>query len=92
VTIHILRERATANQLNDMLQVYATLIKLAVDTERQLVAGGGEWHADCEAELLRDGSHQENIWGADWLPNTKQVKFEGHDLRFGHFALEHCPR
>ncbi len=76
MTIHILRERATAEQVSEMLQAYSTIIKLAVDTERQIVAGGGEWHADCEAELLRDGSRQENIWGADWLPDTQQVRFE----------------
>jgi len=76
VTIHLLRDRATPEQVSQMLEVYGTLIKLAVDVERHVVAGGGEWHADCETELLQDGSRQENIWGADWLSNTKQVRFE----------------
>jgi hypothetical protein len=40
------------------------------------LAGGGVLHADCEAVLLEDGSLQENIWGADWLPNTHEVTFE----------------
>lgn len=33
-------------------------------------------HADCEAELLADGSVQGDIWGADWNPSTQQVTFE----------------
>lgn len=30
----------------------------------------------CEQVLLDDGSRQENIWGADWLPDEKTVRFE----------------
>jgi hypothetical protein len=51
-------------------------IKLAVDVAREILAGGGELHFDCEQLLLDDGSQQENIWGADWYPLTKEVGFE----------------
>ncbi len=74
--IHILRDRATPQQSAEMLQELQTYIKLAVDVERQILAGGGEWHADCEQLLLRDGSRQEDMWGADWLPNEKEVRCE----------------
>jgi len=33
-------------------------------------------HADCEAVLLEDGSRQEDVWGADWIPSAQQVTFE----------------
>ncbi len=33
-------------------------------------------HADCEAVLLRDGSQQEDVWGADWDPYEQVVSFE----------------
>jgi len=56
-----------------MLQTY---IKLAVDIDREILAGGGAMHADCEAVLLDDGSQQEFIWGADWDPAAQQVTFE----------------
>jgi len=59
-----------------MLLEYETLIKLAVDVERGILAGGGEWHADCEEALLNDGSLQECVWGADWFPETQQVGFD----------------
>ena len=74
--IHIIRERATAEQVQEMLEALQTDIKLAVDVHRRIVAGGGGMHADCEAALLEDGSEQADVWGADWLPNTKKVRFE----------------
>ena len=39
------------------------------------MAGGGEYHADCEEVLLEDGSLRQNIWGADWYPDTRTVGF-----------------
>jgi len=42
-----------------MLEALGTYIKLAVDVVRGIFAGGGEYHADCEAVLLEDGSVQE---------------------------------
>ena len=52
-----------------------TFIKLAVDIRREIAAGGGDMHADCEGVLLADGSVQEDVWGADWDPVTEQVGF-----------------
>jgi hypothetical protein len=74
--IHIIRTRATPIQIEDMMQSLETYIKLAVDLERGILAGGGVMHADCESALLEDGSTQENIWGADWNPASQQVTFE----------------
>ena len=53
-----------------------TYIKLAVDVERGVLAGGGAMHADCEYALLEDGSKQEFVWGADWNPISQEVTFE----------------
>jgi len=74
-TILVLRERATPEQVAVMLQVYGTFIKLAVDVERAVMAGGGELHSDCEQALLDEGSRQADIWGADWDP-AGVVRFE----------------
>jgi hypothetical protein len=71
----ILKEQATPEQVAEMLQVFGTYIKLAVDVKRQVVAGGGELHYDCEQALLDDGSHQADVWGADWDP-VGEVRFE----------------
>ena len=74
--IYIIRERATPEQIKEMLEMLQTYIKLAVDIVRGILAGGGVMHADCEAVLLEDGSQQEYIWGADWNPSSQQVTFE----------------
>ena len=74
--IHIIRSHATKGQINDMLEMLDVYIKLAVDIERGILAGGGALHVDCESLLLEDGSQQENIWGADWNPRSQEVTFE----------------
>lgn len=75
--IFIIREPATSEQISQMTQAYfGLMIKLAVDVEREILAGGGEIHADCEQKLLEDGSQQEDVWGADWYPELKRVGFE----------------
>jgi len=73
--ILILRQRASEKQTLEMLEELQTYIKLAVDIERSVLAGGGEYHADCEEVLLEDGSRQENVWGADWYPDSKALEF-----------------
>ena len=74
--ILVIREPASEEQIAQMLAFLENYIKLAVDVHREILAGGGVMHADCEAALLEDGSQQEDIWGADWLPAVKQVTFE----------------
>ena len=74
--IHVITDQATPQQVREMLEALKTYIKLAVDVQRRLLAGGGELHADCEEILLEYGSQQANIWGADWFPESRKVRFE----------------
>jgi hypothetical protein len=74
--VHIIRHKATPQQIEEMLGSLETYIKLAVDIRRKILAGGGILHADCETELLEDGSKQEDVWGADWIPESQEVHFE----------------
>lgn len=74
--IYIIRDKATPTQIKEMLEMLQEYIKLAVDIDSEILAGGGAMHADCEAVLLEDGSEQELIWGADWSPSAQQVTFE----------------
>ena len=73
--IHILRQLATQKEVSEMLEDLETYIKVAVDVGKGILAGGGEYHADCEEALLEDGSRQEDIWGADWYPSSRKVAF-----------------
>lgn len=74
--IHLLHSRATRQQLDEMLEALGAYVKLAVDIQRGILAGGGALHADCEGVLLDDGSRQEDVWGADWIPSTQQIRYE----------------
>ncbi|MCT7964565.1 DUF5674 family protein [Laspinema sp. D1] len=74
--IYLIQERGTQEQIEQMLETLDDYIKLAVDIERKILAGGGELHADCEAVLLENGSKQVDIWGADWYPLTQEVGYE----------------
>jgi hypothetical protein len=76
VNIHLIRTPATPEQIAEMLQALGKFIKLAVDVDRSILAGGGELHADCEKLLIDDGGDQKNIWGADWVPAASQARFE----------------
>ena len=66
--IQVIRSRATPEQMDRMLAEHKFYIKLAVDIERRILAGGGEMHYFCEQALLDDGSSQKNIWGAGFMP------------------------
>ena len=74
--IYLIQAHATKEQIEEMLETLGSYIKLAVDIERGILAGGGEYHADCEAVLLENGSKQVDILGADWYPLTQDVGYE----------------
>ena len=44
------------------------MVKAVVDVDRDILAIGGELHADEEALLLDDGSTQASLWGINLYP------------------------
>jgi hypothetical protein len=74
--IIIIRNRATPDQIEQMLEEHKFYIKLAVDIERRILAGGGEMHYFCEQALLEDDSAQKNIWGAGFMPITQKISYD----------------
>ncbi|ACC85085.1 DUF5674 family protein [Nostoc punctiforme] len=74
--ILLLRERATPEQLELMLRSHKFYIKTAVDIERRVLVGGGGLHVDCEEKLLDDGSRQQDIWAASFMPITGKIIYE----------------
>ena len=71
----LLKQPATTQHLKEMLEVHETYIKVAVDIERKILVGGGEFHADCESMLVEDGSRKQDVWGADWIPSEQTVRY-----------------
>lgn len=62
--IKIVKNSVTKKELEVMAQeLFGDYVKAVVDIEQGIAAFGGELHADEEAELLKQGSKQENLWG-----------------------------
>lgn len=56
---------------------YKDMVKGVVDIDRRILALGGEWHADSEAVLIRQGHRQESLWGFNvYLNRPKETRLE----------------
>lgn len=71
--IHLLHQRASSEQIAEILKEYEDMIKIVVDIRRRVLSGGGEMNADCESVLLEDGSEQDDLWGANWFPAEERI-------------------
>lgn len=47
---------------------FADIVKAVVDIQREVIALGGDLHADQEYILIEHGSRQENLWGINLHP------------------------
>src|SRR3990167_3398771 len=73
--ILIIRAKASDKDIKKMARDFDGYIKLVVDTEKEILAGGGERHVDAEQLLLKEGSKQQDLWGGgmDW--ETKEIDY-----------------
>ena len=68
-TGRIFRERISRAELARMAEEqFGDWIKAVVDVSREVMAIGGDLHADDEAALLADGSRQRDLWGINLYP------------------------
>ena len=74
--IRLLTERASASDIQDMLERYEDMIKIVIDLRRHVLSSAGDMHADCESVLLQDGSEQEDLWGANRYPEEHRIEYE----------------
>jgi len=64
-----LTQRIDPAELRRLVNAYFDdMVKYVVDVEQQLIAIGGEMHADAEQVLLDTGSRQADLWGANYYP------------------------
>lgn len=61
-------QKIAAGQFGDM-------IKAVVDVEKEIMAVGGELHADGEALLIENNSFQNNLWGINLYINEPEGKW-----------------
>jgi hypothetical protein len=66
--ILILERKIAPETLRRLAILHEELVKYVVDVRREIIAIGGELHADAEAILLESGSRAWDLWGANYYP------------------------
>ena len=69
-------KKITLKELKDLAEEkFGNLIKAVVDVEKGVMVVDAELHSDEEAQLLSQGSKQENLWGINLYPDLKGEDF-----------------
>jgi len=72
----IVRKPIPITELEKMAeQLFGDFVKAVVDVDKEIIAVGGELHADEEALLLKNDSRQENLWGINIYPKIKSKEW-----------------
>lgn len=74
--IVILDKKITSQQLKQVSGDLEGYIKFVIDIEKKFLAAGGRMHSDCEKELLKLGSNQQNLWGGGWDLQTNELDYD----------------
>lgn len=73
--ILIISKKATKEELQQMAEDFSGYIKVVVDVDCGILAGGGKRHFDGEQKLLENGSKQENLWGGGLDLESKEIDY-----------------
>jgi len=71
--MHVVTSKSTRQQQSEMLQ---TSIKVAVDIDKKILAGGGPVYSACVAALVKQGSKETDIWCVEWIPANQEINPE----------------
>ncbi|MEK9174416.1 MAG: DUF5674 family protein [Patescibacteria group bacterium] len=78
--IKIVTSPMTKEELKESAhETFVSLVKAVVDIEREIMAIGGELHADEEAILIENGSKNKNLWGINIHlnePENEWIEFD----------------
>jgi hypothetical protein len=77
--IRIIRDQISENDLRALAkEFYGHMVKGVVDLDREIIAFGGEFHADANTILISDGSQQLDVWGFNWyfdVPDEEKIEY-----------------
>ena len=60
----IVKEKIKLSELKEMAAAsFGNLVKAVVDIKKEIMVVDAELHSDEEALLIKEGSHQDDIWG-----------------------------
>lgn len=78
--ILVVQDHIRLSQLKEMAENgFGNFIKGVIDIEKKILALGGDLHADEEAELIKQGSKQQGLWGINIypeLPYPDRIEFD----------------
>lgn len=72
----VIRKKAAPEEIKKMAQDLDGYIKVVVDVEQGILAGGGERHYEGEQKLLEEASKQSNLWGGGLDLETKAIDYD----------------
>ena len=75
----LVRKKITLSELKTMsAKMFDTLVKAVVDVKKEIMVVDAPMHSDEEAELIKNGSKQEDLWGINFYPEEKKdfVEFD----------------
>ncbi len=72
----IIRSKIDLESLKKVAEDLKGYIKVVVDVRRKILSAGGQKHVDGEQMLLKDGSRQDDLWGAGLDLETNQMDFD----------------
>ena len=72
----IIRSKIDPESRNKVAEDLKGYIKVVVDVRRKILSAGGQKHVDGEKLLLKDGSRQQDLWGAGLDLETDQMDFD----------------
>lgn len=73
--VYLVRKKVTKKELQRLGKCFDGYIKIVVDVEREILAGGAERHFEEEKALLADGSKQGDLWGGGFDLETKEIDY-----------------
>ena len=64
MNIKLVEDKISLQELREVAkEFYSTMIKGVVDIEKEIAVFGGEYHADANEIILKNGSRQSDVWG-----------------------------
>lgn len=72
----IVRTKINSESRRKVAEDLKGYIKVVVDVRRKILSAGGQKHVDEEQMLLKDGSRQQDLWGAGFDLETDQMDFD----------------
>ncbi len=75
MSVIIIDSKLTKKDIEKAREDYEYYIKITIDIDGEIIALGGEYHADAEQVLVtRYNSKNKNIWGGGYNLRTKQFE------------------